>query len=70
MQCAVFFSALSVQKTVFSISIMKYFLPWNMRDCVVDENEKVLTAGKAVAAVVIVDSSDSNGENENQGQPP
>ena len=41
---------------------MKYFLPWNMRDFVVDENEKVLTAGKAVAAVVIVDSSNSNGE--------
>ena len=61
MQCAVFCSVVSVQRTVLSMSISKYFLPRTPRDSLDDENERVLTAGKAAAAVVIADSSDGSG---------
>ena len=39
----------------------KVFLPRTLKDSVDDENERALTAGKIVTAVMIADSSDGSG---------
>ena len=46
---------------MFSMSITKYFLLRIPKDSVDGENERSLSAEKAAAAVVIVDSSDGSG---------
>ena len=60
-QRAVFCSAVSVWRTVFSMSITKYFLLRTTKDSVDDENERALTARKVTTAVMIADSSDGSG---------
>ena len=62
MQRAVFCSAVAVQRTVFRMSIRKYFLLKTPKDSVDDKNERTLTAGKVATAVVIADSRDGSGK--------
>ena len=61
MQRVVFCSAVAVQRTVFRMSIKKYFLLKTPKDSVDDKNKRTLTAEK-VTAVVIADSSDCSGQ--------
>ena len=60
MQRAVFCSAVAVQRTVFRMSIRKYFLLKTPKDSVDDKNKRALTAEK-VTAVMIADSSNGSG---------
>ena len=60
-QRAVFCSAVSVWRTVFSMSITNYLLPRSLKDSVDGENERALTAGKFVTPVMIADSNDGSG---------